>query len=299
MVRCVRGARCRLGPKFSDECRSPTPVCVCACVCARARACVWVADGVRVACGAGRGDGSHAGGRCEHYAAGAWAVITCLLGQPAPEQSLRASPCHPPPAWLLERALQVRREVLQLESEYDSWRRQLDQKQEELKRLKAEKTQRRRELRGNDSVSGPMAELMHTLGQLQRDIAEASAKALNMDERIDEAKLSALHLEASEDELKQEFEEVHALRVAEETKAQEMQAKIAQTQSDLNARDEDLRRIKRSMEQHAGSLDGHQGDHFKGQEKLAKDMGDLETLSNVLPHLDEDIREGASQMIRG
>jgi hypothetical protein len=77
-----------------------------------------------------------------------------------------------------------------------------------------------------------------------------------------------------------------------------MEAKIAQTQSDLSARDEDLRRIKRSMAQHAGSLDGHQGDHFKGQEKLAKDMGDLETLSAVLPHLDEDIREGASHSNR-
>ena len=72
---------------------------------------------------------------------------------------------------------QVRREVMQLESEYDSWRRQLDQKQEELKLLKAEKAQRRRELRGNDQTSGPMAELMQTLGQLQRDIASASAKA--------------------------------------------------------------------------------------------------------------------------
>lgn len=188
---------------------------------------------------------------------------------------------------------QVRREVVQLESEYDSWRRQLDEKQAELKRLKADKTQRRRELRGNDQTSGPMAELMQTLGQLQKDIAAASAKALSMDEKIDEAKLSALHLEASEDELKQELDEVHALRVAEETKAQEMQAKIVQTQADLNARDEDLRRIKRSMEQHAGSLDSHQGDHFQGQEKLAKDMGDLETLSAVLPQLDEDIREGA------
>lgn len=192
---------------------------------------------------------------------------------------------------------QVRREVVQLESEYDSWRRQLDEKQAELKRLKADKTQRRRELRGNDQTSGPMAELMQTLGQLQKDIAAASAKALGMDEKLDEAKLSALHLEASEDELKQELDEVHALRVAEETKAQEMQAKIVQTQADLNARDEDLRRIKRSMEQYAGSLGSHQGDHFQGQEKLAKDMGDLETLSAVLPQLDEDIREGARHTV--
>lgn len=165
---------------------------------------------------------------------------------------------------------QVRREVLQLEAEYDALQRQLDQRQEELKGLKADKAQRRRDLRGNDQTSGAMVELMQTLGQINGEIQTASASALAMDERIDAAKLSSLHLEASEDEIKQELNELHQQRVAEEQKASDLQGKIVSTQSELNARDEDLRRIKLAMDEHASSFGIQKSDHFSGQEKLAK-----------------------------
>jgi chromosome segregation ATPase len=196
------------------------------------------------------------------------------------------------------RDAQVRREVLQLESEYDGLRRQLDQRQEELKSLKADKAQRRRELRGNDQTSGPMVELMQTLGQINKEIQEASAQALSLDEKLDEAHVNSVELEANEQEIKQEVEEVHAQRVAEEQKAADMQAKIVATQGELNMRDEEIRRIKRTMEEHAGVLGAHSGDHFHGQEKLAKDMGDLESLSAVIPHLDQDIREAEEILIQ-
>jgi len=177
---------------------------------------------------------------------------------------------------------QVRREVLALESEYEALRRQLDQRQDELKGLKADKAARRRELRGNDTTSGAMVELMQEIGVINKQIQEATQQALSLDERIDASKLGALQLEASEAEVKEELHEIHAQREGEEKKLADLQHKIAETQQELNARDADLQRLSVAMGQHSTSLGVSSADHYSGQEKLAKDMGDLETLSAVL-----------------
>lgn len=192
---------------------------------------------------------------------------------------------------------QVRREVLALESEYEALRRQLDQRQDELKGLKADKAARRRELRGNDTTSGAMVELMQEIGVINKQIQEATQQALSLDERIDASKLGALQLEASEAEVKEELHEIHAQREGEEKKLADLQHKIAETQQELNARDADLQRLSVAMGQHSTSLGVSSADHYSGQEKLAKDMGDLETLSAVLPQLDEDIAE-AEEILR-
>ena len=65
---------------------------------------------------------------------------------------------------------QVHHEVLTLEREYDDLRRQLDGKNEELKTLKTDKAQRRRDLRSSDGTSGQMMDMMQSLRDLQVEV---------------------------------------------------------------------------------------------------------------------------------
>lgn len=140
-----------------------------------------------------------------------------------------------------------------------------------------------------------MAELMKSLGDLQNKITQAHGEQLKEDDELHKVLIEIIKLEEQEKEIQHLRDEEHKLVDDERQKNKELSAAIAAKEAEFRTCTVELTHINQQIGDLSGSIGGPSGAQFHGQEKLAQDMGDWETLSAVLPHLDEEIQDGTQQ----
>ena len=163
---------------------------------------------------------------------------------------------------------------------------------DKLRALKAEKAEQRKKLGSGDKTSNAMVDLMRELGQVNSEIGRASNEAMALQEKIDDSKLSAVHLEATMAETRERLREDQAMIQEEEAKSSQLKAEIEVTQRQLHERLDNIQQIKGRHDSYATAIDGGGGEGmYHGQEELAANCGKLETLMAVLPQLEADLQE--------
>ena len=136
----------------------------------------------------------------------------------------------------------VHQAIAEIEREYEDLKRQLDKRSAELKALKDDKAQRRKQLRTGDGTSSQMMELMNELRELQGQVQRTSTQSLDLDEKIDTCKLTTLRIDREEAHLREELSENQRALTAARSQGSELRSKITNTEADLQAISEDLDR---------------------------------------------------------
>jgi hypothetical protein len=123
-------------------------------------------------------------------------------------------------------------------------------------------------------------------------ILQASQENLELDEKIDSCKLSTLKTDREEAALREELRENQIALTAASNMERDLSTKTREVEQDLETMAHDLEAMKLTHGAHVEGLRAaSEVTWHGGHDKLANDMGKLQTLTMVLPQLEEDLVE--------
>lgn len=223
---------------------------------------------------------------------------TSTQQQPQQQQAY-AAPAPEQAQWNERETMsKVREEVKILQQEYDSLLAELERKGQELVHLKSERTRKRRDAL-SETPAANMKNLVERLRSLQNSIAVNTDRALQLDDMLDETRMSQLKLASKKSENDDDVREMRENMDYEMTRNAQMKQQYAELEQEFKVREQNLNLIEQQQgfasqklmaERKKAMLSDTHG-------QLADDLALLDGLKELLPQLDEEIAE-AEMLLR-